>query len=350
MNTLFTPYKIKDLDIKNRIVVPPMVCFTYAGKEGYVTEKNIKHYETMAKGGAGLIIVEAVCVTQNGKLSKDQLGIWSDSFIEGLSKIVSVCHTHGAKVFIQLHHAGLRTPVGVNKDLITSSNYNDGKVSARSMSIEEIHAIQRDFVQGAIRAEKSGFDGIELHGAHAYLITQFLSSKVNKRTDEYGGSFENRLRFVVEIVEKIKKKVSTEFVIGIRMGCNEDSLQNSIEIAKVFECIGMDYLHISTGFDDTLIDEPIPRDFMGNWIVYGASKIKEQVKIPVIAVNSIKTKEQAEYLIANDFADFIAIGRGHLVDPYFTKHVESGEEIITCMRCKPCKWFRNPKDCPRKSS
>lgn len=350
MNTLFTPYKIKNLQIKNRIVVPPMVCFTFSNEEGYVTDKNIRHYETIAKGGAGLIIVEATCVTQNGKLSEDQLGIWSDSFVEGLSKIASVCHQQGAKVFIQLHHAGLKVPKSVNEDLITSFNYNDGKVSARTMSIEEIHEVQKDFTQGAIRAEQAGFDGVELHGAHSYLITQFLSSKVNKRTDEYGGNFKNRLRFVTEIAEEIKKRVNPEFVLGIRMGCNEDSLKNSIETAKEFQRIGMDYLHVSTGFDGQIIEEPVPGDFMGNWIVYGASKIKKEVKIPVIAVNSIKTKEQAEYLISNDFADFVAIGRAQLADHYFVKHAEAGEEIITCLSCKPCRWFKNPKDCPRHSN
>lgn len=348
MNTLFLPFSIKNTKIKNRIVLPPMVCFTFSNEEGYVTEKNIKHYETMAKGGSGLIIVEATCVTKNGRLSDDQLGIWSDSFIEGLSRIVDVCHAQGAKVFIQLHHAGLRAPLSVTEDLMTSFDYNDGKISARAMTKEEIYAIREDFIQAAVRAQKAGFDGIELHGAHGFLITQFLSSKVNKRTDEYGGSFENRLRLVREITEGIKKKVKPEFVLGIRMGCNEDSLKNSIELAKAFENMGMDYLHVSTGFDNTAIGENVPEDFPGNWIVYGASRIKQKVNIPVIAVNAIKTPKQAEYLIENGFADFAAVGRGQLADPYFVRHVQSGEEIVTCLGCRPCKWFKNPKDCPRK--
>ena len=347
MNELFKPGIIRNLEIKNRIVLPPMVCFTFAGDEGFVSEKNIKHYESIAKGGTGLIIVEATCVNNTGKLSVDQLGIWSDDYIEGLSKIAKVCHDNGAKAFIQLHHAGLRTPKVVNEDTISSYDYSSDEKSARAMSIDELHSLQKDFIDAAVRAEKAGFDGIELHGAHSYLMTQFFSSKINHRTDEYGGNLDNRIRFTTEIVEGIRQKVSDDFVVGIRMGCNEDGLDNSIEIAKRFETIGMDFLHVSTGFDGTEIDAEIPEGFPGNWIVYGAAKIKEQVSIPVIAVNSIKTPEAASYLIDNNLADFAAIGRGQLADYNFTNHVKEGEDIISCLGCRPCRWFSNGDNCPR---
>lgn len=347
MNKLFTSYKIKDLEIKNRIVLPPMVCFTFAGENNFVAEKNIKHYEAIAKGGAGLIIVEATCVSENGRLAASQLGIWSDKYIEGLSKIADVCHSHGAKVVLQIHHAGLRTPKAVNEDTISSSDYDNGKVTARAMTKEEINHIQEDFINAAVRAEKAGFDGIELHGAHSYLMTQFFSSKVNKRTDEYGGVLENRLRFTAEICAEIKQKVSDSFIVGIRMGCNENGLKESIEIAKNFQTMGMDYLHVSTGFDNTPIEAEIPENFPKNWIVYGAAKIKEEVTIPAIAVNSIKTAEQAHYLIENNLVDFVAIGRAQLADYNFTNHIEQGEPIIKCLGCKPCKWFTNGDYCPR---
>ncbi|WP_163193012.1 NADH:flavin oxidoreductase [Clostridium thermarum] len=347
MDVLFTPQKIKDLEIKNRIVVPPMVCFSFAGEDGFVTEKNIIHYENLAKGGSGLIIVEATCVSKDGRLSPDQLGIWTDDFIEGLSKIAEVCHKYGAKVFIQLHHGGLRTHNAVCANTITSSDYTDGKISSRGMSIEEIYSVQQDFIDATIRAEKAGFDGIELHGAHSYLMTQFFSEKVNKREDGYGGNFENRMRFATEIITSIKKNVKENFILGIRMGCNENGLENSIAMAKKFEALGLDYLHVSTGFDNTQIDLEVPKGFLGNWIVYGAAKIKEQVNIPVIAVNSIKSGEEARFLIDNKFVDLVAIGRAQLADYNFVNHIKEGQPVVKCLGCRPCKWFTNGDNCPR---
>lgn len=329
------------------MVVPPMVCFSFGGYDGFVARENLDHYEKLAKGGSGLIIVEATCVNEKGRLAKDQLGIWDDKYIDGLSQIVDICHENDTKVFIQLHHAGLRTSKSINEDTITSSDYDNGKVRARSLTIGEIHSIQQDFLDAAIRAEKAGFDGIELHGAHSYLMTQFFSSKVNKRTDEYGGSIENRMRIATEIIEKIKGKVGPNFIIGIRMGCNENNLETSIEMAKIFQNLGVDYLHISTGFDNTPIDVEISEDFPCNWIVYGGTKIKENVEIPVITVNSIKTEEEVRYLTDNDLVDFVAVGRAQLADHNFVNHLREGEDIIECLSCKPCKWFSDGRDCPR---
>ena len=347
MHKAFTPYKIKDLEIKNRMVLPPMVAFTFAGEDNFVSEKNIDHYASIAKGGAGLIIVEATCVSKDGRLSEDQLGIWSDDFIPGLRKITEACHQHDAKVFIQLHHAGLRASKKIKEDTVTSWNYDNGKVSARALTKEEIHGIEKDFIDAAIRAEKAGFDGIELHGAHSYLLTQFFSSKVNQKTDEYGGSLENRMRMATEIFKGIKEKVQDDFVIGIRMGSNEHDLQTSIEMAKKFEALGMDYLHISTGFDNTPIETELPEDFPCNWIVYGATKIKGAVNIPVVAVNSIKTAEHIQYLVDGDLVDFVAIGRAQLADYNFVKHLQEGNGIISCLECNPCQWFTNGENCPR---
>lgn len=348
MDALFTTHKIKDLVIKNRIVLPPMVCFGASGQDNLVSENNIRHYEAIAKGGAGLIIVEATAVSKDGRLSDDQLGIWDDKFIDGLSKIVAVCHEHHAKVFLQIHHAGLRSPLSVKEDRVSSSDYDDGKVSARALTPDEITQIHGDFVAGAIRAEKAGFDGIELHGAHGYLFTQFFSRKVNKRTDDYGGNLDNRLKIVRDIYKDIKGNVSDDFIVGIRMGCNENGLEASIEMAKYFEHMGMDYLHVSTGFDHTPMDVELPQDFPCNWIVYGATKIKEQVSIPVIGVNSIKTREQAQYLIDHSLVDFVAIGRAQLADPEFANHIKE-DTIVSCLGCKPCGWFSKADNCPKRS-
>lgn len=347
MDSLFTPQKIKHLEIKNRIVLPPMVCFGSSEDGNFVSEKNINHYEAVAKGGSGLIIVEAAAVSKDGRLSVDQLGIWDDKFIEGLSKIVKVCHENSTKVFIQIHHAGLKAPKAVNEDTISSSDYIDGNLSARELTQNEINQIHQDFVAGAIRAQKAGFDGIELHGAHGYLFTQFFSNKVNKRRDDYGGNLDHRLKIVRDIFKDIKDHVRDDFIIGIRMGCNENDLETSIDMAKRFEDMGMDFLHISTGFDNTPIDIGLPPDFPCNWIVYGATKIKEKVNIPVIAVNGIKKPEQARYLIDHNLVDFVAIGRGQLADPNFVNHIKE-DSIVNCLGCKPCGWFTKADNCPKR--
>ena len=346
MDSLFTSHKIKNLEIKNRIALPPMVCFGASDNDNFVSAKNIAHYEAIAQGGCGLIIVEATAVSEDGRLSDDQLGIWDDKFIGGLSKIVDVCHNNDAKVIIQIHHAGLKSPKTVNADTVSSSDYDDGRINARALSLDEIASIQEDFVAGAIRAQKAGFDGIELHGAHGYLFTQFFSEKVNKRTDEYGGNFDNRLKIVRDVFKEIKDNVNEDFIIGIRMGCNENDLNNSINMAKGFEDMGMDFLHISTGFDNSKIDVELPEDFPCNWIVYGATKIKENVNIPVIAVNSIKTPGQAGYLIDHNLVDFVAIGRGQLSDHNFANNIES-DSIVNCLGCRPCGWFKKSNNCPR---
>lgn len=345
MDTLFAPGKIKNLKIKNRIVLPPIVTYWDSGNDDFVSEETIKHYENIAKGGSGLVIVEATAVSKKGRLSAGQLGIWDDKYIDGLSKIVHVCHENGAKVFLQIHHAGLRTPKDVTEDTVSSSDYSDERGSARALSQDEIDTIHEDFVDGAIRAEKAGFDGIELHGAHSYLFTQFFSKKVNQRTDQYGGNLDNRLKITRDIFNNIKKQVSDDFIVGIRMGCNENDLETSITMAKSFEEMGMDYLHISTGFDNTPIDVTLPEDFPCNWIVYGGTKIKESVSIPVIGVNSIKTLEQARYLTNHHLVDFVAIGRAQLADPNFVNHIKEGSPT-KCLGCQPCRWFTKADNCP----
>lgn len=347
MNKVFTSKKIGNIEIKNRMVLPPMVTFTFSDGNGFVSEKNIDHYAQIAKNGIGLIIVEATAIDPNGRLSTDQLGIWDDKYIEGLSKIADTIHENGAKAFIQIHHAGLKTTKGATDDIVSSSDYEDKRSRARELLEAEIKEIIRLFVKAAERAKAAGFDGVEVHGAHGYLLTQFFSEKVNKRSDKYGGSFKNRNRIAEEIYKCIRYKVGDEFIIGIRMGCNENSLEESIKRAESFETLGYDYLNISTGFDNSPIEEEVPEGFPGNFIVYGASRIKENVNIPVMGVNMIKEPSDISSLLNEDLLDFVAIGRGQLADYNFTRHLKDDEPILTCLECKPCKWFSNGDNCPR---
>lgn len=257
---LFTPLNIKNKRLKNRVVLPPLVRFSMVGKDGYVTEELLEWYEEVAEGGVGLIIVEASCVAEDGKLRDNQIGIWDDSFIEGLSKIASIGKKYSVPMLIQIHHAGF-------KEKITK------------VSEEILDKILNQFVEAFKRAKKAGFDGIEIHGAHTYLISQLNSKVWNTRKDKYGGSFENRMYFTKELVLRTKELFDNDFILGYRMGGNEPELRDGIRIAKYLESIGIDLLHISSGVPNPErkqeIKIDIPEDFPFDWVVYIRSRNKK---------------------------------------------------------------------------
>ncbi|MGM0397057.1 MAG: NADH:flavin oxidoreductase [Bacillota bacterium] len=347
MENLYGKRKFRKLELKNPFVLPPMVAFGFAGENGYVSERNVEHYHRITKNGAGLAIVEATSINPDGRLSPDQLAIWDDSYIEGLSKLAETIHNNGAVAVIQLHHAGLSAKADVTEHPVTSSDFERNGRLARGMTREKIHATIREFAAAAGRAKKAGFEGVEIHGAHGYLLTQFFSKKVNKRTDEYGGSFENRNRIAKRIRDEVRKMTGDDFIVGMRMGSNDDTIEESIERAKVLESMGYDYLHVSTGFDNTPIEPEMPEDFPCNWIVYGGTLIKKEVGIPVIGINKILKKEQIDYLLRNDLLDLVAIGRAQLADYDFIEHLTGDGDIVTCLECRPCKWFSDGTKCPR---
>lgn len=349
MSKLFSEITIRNKKIKNRIVLPPMVCFGWTDDSGFETEDHVRHYETIAKSGTGLIILEAHAVNKDGRLANTQPGIWSDDHIPGLKKIADACHKHGAAVLVQIHHGGYSTPKSVIEQSVAPSDYVTDKINARALTIDEIKSIRRDFVEAAKRAKMAGFDGIELHGAHSYLINQFMSPIANKRTDEYGGNLENRARFAVEIISGIRKEAGNDFIIGYRMGGNEPTIKDGIEAARLLEKAGADLLHVSAGIAGSELPQP-PEGFPYNWIVYAGTEIKKHVKVPVIVVNSIRTPEEAAYLVDNGMADLVAVGRGQMADHNWTKHAMEKETIVPCLRCRPkCFWFTNGKNCPRYS-
>ncbi len=348
MADLFSPISIKGVEIKNRIVLPPLVRFGWSDEKGFVSDKHIKHYSQIAEGGAGLIIIEAMAIAKDGKLSEDQLGIWSDDFIDGISKIAEACHKYGTAVIAQIHHAGLETPTAVSKIAQAPSDIEkNGRLAAKALSIEEIQKIQEQFVDAAKRAKKAGLDGIEIHGAHGYLISQFMSPLTNKRDDDYGGDLAGRSAFARQVIKMIKNSTdSDDFIIGYRMGCNEPLLEEGIKIAKILEDAGIDLLHVSSGIEGDTIPRP-PMDFDYSWIVFGGTEIKKHVSLPVIVVYRIKTPEQGKYLIENGLADLVAVGRGHLCDTAWANKARDGLKVIKCLECAECFWFDEIEKCPR---
>lgn len=342
MDLLFQPFQIKNLNIKNRICFPPVVCYSAGREDGFVTEQHIEHYRNIAKGGTGLIIQEATCVDKMGRLSRRQLGIWEDGQIDGLSGIVKAVHEEGCPILIQIHHAGA---AGVEKELLCPSNYcfqkNGSQNIGREMTIEEIHQIRQEFVDAAVRAYKAGYDGVELHGCHQYLMCEFFNDRVNKREDEYGIYPE---RFAVEILRAVKARVPKEFLVGIRLGGFEPDLKSSQQFAKILEKEGINFLDISYGF--TGEDEPYaPDDFLFQPCIYAAQEIKKVVSVPVFAVNSIMSPEMAEEVLQKTNVDLVDIARGIMVNPSWANDAFEGRDTGKCLHCRECSWSKDMETC-----
>lgn len=345
MKTLFDSWKLKHLTIKNRICVPAMICNGFVVSDSYVSDKHLHHYRNIAKGGAGLIVVEATRISKDAGTANDQLGIWDDTHIDGLSKIANVIHQENTFAILQMYHAG---GVANGDDLYSASNYScvkRGQIKeAKEMTHSQIQDVQKQFVDAAIRAYKAGFDGIEIHGCHSYLISQFLCRKVNKRTDEYG---KNPTLFIQEIYESIRKQTSNDFIIGIRLGGFEPDLEDALVHAKALEKIGFDYLNISYGF--SLEHEPyVPEDYPFKDIIYAADRISQEVEIPVFAVNGINTKELAASILEKTSISMVNIGRATLVNYNWANDVRENKQAGLCLNCRVCKWHDSGEYCPGK--
>jgi 2,4-dienoyl-CoA reductase-like NADH-dependent reductase (Old Yellow Enzyme family) len=360
MSELFSDITIRNTKFKNRIVMPPMGCHSFTADDGFVSIANSERYRDRARGGVGLIIMEASCVNPTGRVTPTQLGLWSDDQMRGYSRVAEYCHDYEGRGMVQLHHAGIAVAAGVTDDPVAPSDFQGlsktgQNIQARALTVTEINALQDDFAAAAVRAQKAGLDGVELHGAHGQLISQFFSPLVNKREDEYGGSLVNRTRFATEIIAKIRQATGSNFIISCRMGCDEPDLESSIRIAQELEKAGVDLLHISTGMNGLFtayasrptVNPPVPAYFHYNWIVYWGTLIKEKVKVPVIIGDAIKTPVDATWLIENKLAEFVAVGRSLLVDPEWANKGQQYLQVTPCLRCKICAYRTPPKACPQ---
>lgn len=316
MNSL-TEFHLKDMTLKNRIVMPPM-CMYSAGEDGMVTDFHETHYLSRAVGGVGLIIIEATGVTPNGRISSNDLGIWSDDHIEGLKKIVDKSRAYGAKMGIQLAHAGRKCDS--NDEFIvapSSIRFSDEYKIPRELDKEGINKVIYEFKEAARRANEAGFDIIEIHGAHGYLVNEFLSPLSNKRTDEYGGSRENRVRFLKEILSAIKEVWPKDKPIALRVSA-DDYTEGGIDKSEMVEIINLvksdiDIVHVSTGGVVRARMETYP-----GYQVIHAETIKKECNIPTIAVGLISNYDHIEEIISNNRADLVALGRALLRNPYHT--------------------------------
>lgn len=313
---LFTPITFKNMTLKNRIVMPPM-CMYSAAEDGKITDWHITHYATRAVGQVGLVIVEATSVEPRGRISDRDLGIWDDEHIAGLKRVVEQVHAQGGKIGIQLAHAGRKSQVVGSIPVAPSAIvFNEEYTLPIALTVEEIKEIVEKFVQGAKRAVAAGFDMIELHGAHGYLINAFLSPLTNVRKDEYGGNLENRVRFLEEILIAIKRVIPLEMPVGVRVSADdyhEDGNTPEI-VAAMLNLVkhqGLDLVNVSSG----AVISVMPRAYPGYQIPM-ALIIKEQTQLPVLAGGLITEPAQALQIIKAGI-DLVYTGRELLRNPYW---------------------------------
>lgn len=317
MQKLFTEFKIKNLTLKNRVVMSPM-CMYCAQDDGMVTDWHIVHYATRAVGGVGLIIVEATGVSPEGRLSSNDLGIWDDAHIEGLSKIVKAVHDAGAKIGLQINHGGRKCEAaGVQIEAPSPIPYNEGAEPPKEMSKEDIADTVKEFKNAAIRAEKAGFDLIQIHGAHGYLINQFLSPFTNHRTDEYGGIPENRVRFLGEVLDAVKSVWPSEKPIEVRITAEDyqEGGNHAEDLGKMINIVkdkGIDSINVSTGG----VVAVVPKTYPGYQIPQ-AQTIAEITGLPVAAGGLITKPHEANTILIEEKADLIYLGRELLRNPYW---------------------------------
>lgn len=319
MAGLLDPISIRHLELKNRVVLPPMAT-TKSRDDGAVTDSVVEHYIKMARGGVGLIIVEHAYVFPSGKASGGQLGIHQDELLPGLQELAQAVHQSGSKVGIQINHAGSRT----SDEVIGTQPLGPSDVPVpgdeevpRPASADELEEISSAFASAARRSVQAGFDLVEVHGAHGYLLGQFLSPYTNRRSDAYGGSFENRCRFPLEVVRKIREAIGREFILFYRLGADDLvpgglTIGESARFVPLLADAGVDCIDISGGLCGSAPDhlQSIP-----GYFVPLAEDIKEVVDIPVIVAGGITEPEFADKLIRAGRVDLVAVGRAQLKDP-----------------------------------
>lgn len=387
-NIINTPMNIGSCEIKNRVVMAPML-MGFGQLDGKPTKKMMDYYEERAKGGTGLIITEITRVNdQTGAGAFAQLAVSHDYHIKPLSELAERIHRHGAKLFVQLHHPGRQNvgllvgtvplsikcenltkglyskllykitpkigPTLIAKDIVPSSvapskcepaYFARGRV--RALRLSEIKQLERQFIDGAVRVKKAGCDGVELHSSHGYLFQQFLSPVTNQRTDEYGGSLENRMRFILNIIKGIRAECGEDFPLIVRLTADEFydkvgcpgkgySLSEGVEIARRLEKAGVDAIDVSSAGYDAFNYWLEPVSFEPGWRKHLAKAIKEAVSIPVIAANLIRSPEQAEQQLEDGIQDFVSLGRPHIADPYWASKAAEGKTIRRCICCLNC--------------
>ena len=334
MPDLFTPLTLRKLTLDHRIVVSPMC--QYSSVNGLATDWHLVHLGSRAVGGAALVFTEAAAVSAEGRISPQDLGIWSDEHIPGLRRITDVLHLQGSAAGIQLAHAGrkasTRTPWlgegmvtppegGWEPVAPTAEPFADGYPVPRALTVPEINGVVRDFEISARRALDAGFDVIEIHAAHGYLLHEFLSPLVNTRQDDYGGSFDNRVRLTIDVADAVRRAWPEPLPVFVRVSATDWvdggwDLDHSVELARRLRAVGIDLIDCSSGGAVRNVRIPVAPGYQ----VPFAERIRREAGIATGAVGMITSAQQAEEVISSERADIVLLARQMLRDPYFAAH------------------------------
>lgn len=338
---LFEPIEIGTMKIENRFVVPAMDSGTTTAEHTF-SKQSIEYFAAKAKGGFGLIIPEYMAVTQEGIGNPKEVGIWDDRFIPNLKELTDRIHVYSGKVAAQLHHSGLmckQKDTGVQPAGPSAMAANNNLELVREYDNQEVYELIEAYSDAAVRAQKAGFDAVEVHAAHGYLVAQFLSKATNKRVDEFGGSFENRFRFAGQIIKQIKEKCGSAYPVIFRISAEEfldggNSIEECVIYSTMAEDVGADAIHVSTGtgMGGNIVT---PLYFDPGFNVKNAEEVKKAVKIPVISVGRINDPYLANQIVSSNQADMVSLGRQSIADPEFPNKVKEGRisEIFVCTGC-----------------
>ncbi|MEE4265042.1 MAG: FAD-dependent oxidoreductase [Desulfobacteraceae bacterium] len=345
MDDLFAPFSLKTIELKNRIVMPALASFLI-GDDGSISDATVEHYRRRAAGGPAMVITEACAVSPEGVVSSHQARIYDDRFIAGLSRLATALKAEGSVPALQIHHGGRQTSIKVikRKPLAPSPLPCPAiRGDVEPLSIDGIQQLVQKFGDAAERAVQAGFELIEIHGAHGYLINQFLSGFSNIREDEYGGTVAARTRFAREIVKEVRRRLGPQFPISFKISAEEHvegglTTRESIEILKILVEAGIDIVQVSAGNDVTPEWICQPMFMEKGCLVPSAAQVKQALDIPVMVVGRINNPQLANDIIASAKADLVCMGRGLLADPEMPLKAQEGrlDEIRTCIACNTC--------------
>jgi 2,4-dienoyl-CoA reductase-like NADH-dependent reductase (Old Yellow Enzyme family) len=358
MSMLFSPIKLGPLELANRIAIAPMC--QYSAEGGFPTDWHMIHLGHLALSGAGLLILEATAVTEEGRITYGDLGLWSDQHAAELEPIINAMRKVAPiKIGIQLAHAGRKASSekpwlgganippdhehGWQTVAPSSAPHAEGETVPQALDAAALEHVKESFAAAARRADALGLDAIELHGAHGYLLHQFLSPLSNQRTDQYGGSLENRMRFPLEVFQAVRAAVSPEMVVGMRISASDWveggwDLEQSIAFAKELDELGCQFLHVSSGGLSPRQKIPVGPGYQ----IEFAARIKQVTRMPVIGVGLITEPKQAETIVQTGQADMVALARAMLYDPRWPWHAAA--ELGASVSAPPQYWRSQPHE------
>lgn len=348
---LAEPLTLRGVKIRNRTVMPPMVSgYSDGGRAG---PKLVNYYSRQAAGGVGLIIVEATCVDASGLSWDIHLRADHDRYAEGLAELARRVKAHGARVLLQIHHGGRQTHILKEAVAPSAIPCPRVKVPTRELTIREVRRLEDAFARAAARAVRAGFDGVEVHGAHGYLVNQFLSPHTNRRRDEYGGGLEGRLLFARRVVEKVRRAIGPRRILGFRISA-EEFLPRGLTLAETVPMMerlvsdGVDLVHVTAGIYESLqLKRHAGRVLKGPGRYLALARaMKRALEVPVIAVGELDDPTVARRAVDGGFADMAAVGRGILADPEWPRKVikRRDGEILRCVHCPQCTF--HSEGCP----